>query len=612
MRRSFIRRFQIFYVLVFSLFLVLLSACREDEPEVENWLNKKLNFSPAEYQTQLRNSFFTADSAVTNSLNLSYKDTLKKYFAERNFKPVIIKSFDELSFVDSMLRILNDAGEHGLNPDWYHASQIKEQYLKAVGDSSDHPDKYKNLANAELLACDAILKYSYQIKYGIVNPKVILGDRYNLPIPDSSHKNFFEPLQQDNLIQYLSDIQPKSKKYKLLQEAYKHFKNYLGMEWRKIPLPANKIILGDRDSTLIQINKRLITLGFIDTSKTKILDYTLYDSLLEKRIKKFQNANGLVVDGVISKNTIEKLNTTPAEYLNKLKVSFERFRWIDYSDTSRYILVNIPDFKLHVMENGNDKFDIKICTGRKRYASFERQYLVYKRSNRWQNKPEDWETPAMYAQISYLILNPTWTVPPSIMREEISAKIRKDSTYLLTSNFKVFRNGNEIDPLEVKPEDFSKANIPFNIVQGAGAGNALGKIKFMFTNPFGIYLHDTPTRAPFGYQNRAVSHGCIRVEKPLLLAEYLLQNNSKWNIDYLKLEIGTKVNNNSVAEEFRKKRNELRRNSSYGKTTEVKLFNKIPLFVDYYTAWVDENGTVNFRDDVYDLDEIVLKEIAAI
>ncbi|MBZ0199782.1 MAG: L,D-transpeptidase family protein, partial [Ignavibacteriaceae bacterium] len=399
------------------------------------------------------------------------------------------------------------------------------------------------LANTELLVCDAVLRYSNDIKYGVLNPKVIFGERYNLPIPDSSKKDILEPLNQSNLFQYLNDVQPKSKKYKQLQAAFKHFKTFKNIEWNNIPIPARKIILGDRDSTLRHVNERLITLGFIDTTKVKINDYAVYDSLLENEIKEFQKAYGLVVDGVISKNTIEKLNITPDEYLNKIKVSLERFRWIDYSDTAKYILVNIPDFKLYAIENGNEKYNIKICTGRKRYASYEKQYLYYKRSKRWQHKPEDWETPSMYGQISYLVLNPTWTVPPSIMREEISAKIRKDSTYLLTANFKVYRDGTEIDPSEVTLQDFSKANIPYNIVQGPGAGNALGKIKFMFVNPFGIYLHDTPTRAPFGYQNRAVSHGCMRVEKPLQLAEYILQNNSKWNIDYLKLEIGTKINN---------------------------------------------------------------------
>ncbi len=268
--------------------------------------------------------------------------------------------------------------------------------------------------------------------------------------------------------------------------------------------------------------------------------------------------------------------------------------------------MNIPDFRLYVIENGKETFDIKVCTGRKRYSNFDKQYLFYKQSKNWRNKPDDWETPILYGQISHLILNPTWTVPFSIMREEIASKVRKDSAYLERANFRVYKNGDRINPLDVNLIDFSSSKIPYIIIQDPGAGNALGKIKFMFDNPFGVYLHDTPTRAPFGYSNRAVSHGCVRVEKPLQLADYLLANNSKWTTDYLKIEIGSKVDDKAVIEEFKQKRSELRKNASYGQTTEVKLDKKIPLFIDYYTAWVDKNGVVNFRDDVYRQDKIIM------
>jgi murein L,D-transpeptidase YcbB/YkuD len=133
----------------------------------------------------------------------------------------------------------------------------------------------------------------------------------------------------------------------------------------------------------------------------------------------------------------------------------------------------------------------------------------------------------------------------------------------------------------------------------------------MFNNPFGVYLHDTPTRLPFTYSNRAVSHGCVRVEKPLMLSEYLLNNHSKWNNDYLKTEIGQPVNDKTKVSEYYRKRSELRRNTSYGKTTELKLEKKIPLFIDYYTAWVDDNGTLQLREDVYDRDKILLTYLTA-
>ena len=448
------------------------------------------------------------------------------------------------------------------------------------------------------------------MRYGIVNPTEIFLDSYYLPVPDSASRNLFEPLKKADIIQYLVDIQPKSKKYKELQSALKKFDNFRNLDWQKIKFTSNKKIkIGDSDSSLAKISQRLIKLGFLDSSKVISDHGAIYDSVFADAVKKFQKANGLNADGVISKNSIDKLNLTPDEYINKIKVNLERFRWFDYSDTSQYILVNIPDFRLHMIENGEEVFDITVCAGRKRYANFDKQYLAYKQSKHWRNKPEDWETPILYGQISHLVLNPTWTVPFSIMREEIASKVRRDSTYLKRADFRVYKNGSLITPSEVNVSDLSSGSVRYTMIQNPGAGNALGKIKFMFDNPFGVYLHDTPTRAPFKYENRAVSHGCVRVEKPLLLAEHILQNNSNWTIDYLKIEIGNKVDDKAVVEEFKQKRSELRKGASYGVTTDVKLVKPIPLFIDYFTAWVDKDGVVNFRDDVYRQDKIIMDNL---
>ncbi|HSD64254.1 MAG TPA: L,D-transpeptidase family protein, partial [Ignavibacteriaceae bacterium] len=461
------------------------------------------------------------------------------------------------------------------------------------------------LANSELFLADAILKYSYHMRYGVVNPKELFPDSYYLPAADSSKRDLFEPLWKSNIIQYLRGIQPKSKNYKELQAALEHFKKYKNLTWKDIPDLNKKIEPGDSCRDINLIADRLINLGFLDSSKIKMKNFSAYDSLLLEPVKKFQRLNGLNEDGVLGKATIKKLNITPDEYIKKIEINLERLRWINYSDTSRYIVVNIPDFRLHVVENKKELFNIKVCTGRKRPANFENRLKVYKKTKRLYDKPDDWQTPCIFGEISNLILNPTWTVPKSIIREEILAGIKKDSDYLLNKNFKVYEGDTEINYNDVDIKELAVNNIPYRIVQDPGAGNALGRIKFMFTNPFGIYLHDTPARAPFSLSNRAVSHGCIRVEKPLIIADYILKGNSNWNIDYLKIEIGQKVDDKSIISEYYKKRSELRKNRSFGRSTEVVLNKKIPLFIDYYTAWVDDNGEINFRDDVYDQDKIL-------
>lgn len=584
------------------LFLTLFYfGCNDKSSKVELGLNQKFNFSEEEYQNVLQNLVMNYSTAEAT---LFLADTLKTYYSLNNYKPLIAKSYEDYSVVDSLIAILSKSEEHGIDPNRYHINLIKSEFDSVFQNNLEPNKRYEHLAKLDFLLSHAILRYAFDIRYGILNPKDIFRDIYfNMPVADSLQKKLFEPLEQNSIPQYLKNIQPKNPKYKQLQFALKKFELLRNIEWKKIPEHSKKIKLGDTDSLLEMISEKLIQLGYLDTAKTKITNFHYYDSVLQNSVRKFQEANGLIADGVISKSTIDKLNTSPEEYIRKIKINLERFRWMDYSDTSRYILVNIPEFKLHAFENGEEKFEIKVCTGRRRSAYVHQQLTKLKGS-----KPrnlEDWETPVLYSQISHLVLNPTWTVPVSIMREEIASKVKRDSAYLKKANFRVYKDGKSYDPALVKVEELYSGKKSYTIIQNPGAGNALGKIKFMFDNPFGVYLHDTPTRPPFNYANRAVSHGCVRVEKPLLLADFILTGNSDWTLDYLKIETGYKVEDKSIIEEFKQKRNELRKGFSYGQTTEVKLKQKIPVFIDYYTAWVDKNGFINFRDDVYRQDEMI-------
>jgi L,D-transpeptidase YcbB len=590
--------------------LLILSACKKPT-DIEESLNEKFGFSSSDYNRVFKSVLISVDSSfIKQNSFIQHYDTLQYFYSSNNYQPVFIKSFDDKQLVDSLLIILSRAEEHGLNPEHYHFSTIHTEFYKAI-DTVQNILRYSHLAIAELLVIDAILKYSSHMRYGLVNPKIIFSGSYFLPIDDSSKGDLFQPLSQENILQYLNDIQPKSKRYRDLQWVLKYYHRFKEFDWHHIPIPAKKIELGAKDSSVALVISRLIDLEYIDTSKVKFNDLTVYDSLLVDYVKRFQLNNGLVDDGVLGKNTFERLNTTPDQYIDKIKLNLERFRWNDYSDTSQFILVNIPDFRLFIFDNGKKTFNSKICCGIKRSAYYYEQLKVYKKTKRWKDKPDDWETPNMYGEISYLVLNPTWTVPPSIMREEIAYKLKKDSTYLRSKNFKVYKDGVEISPEEVQLTELHSDVIPYRIVQDPGAGNALGKIKFMFNNPFGIYLHDTPTRSPFNYSNRAVSHGCVRVEKPLPIAEFLLRNHPSWNINYLKIEIGQKVEDKSIVSEYYKKRSSLRKYASIGQTTDVILSQKTPVYIDYYTAWVDDEGVINFREDVYNRDKVLLEYLSA-
>lgn len=601
-------KFRITLALTIFLFL---SACQKKHTEVKISLNEKLQFSYSEFTNTFKNKFTAFDSSfIKQDTLVQHYDTLKHFYSSNNYKPVFIKSFNDKELVDSLLIIFGRAEEHGLNPEQYHVSSITREFYKAI-DTLQNNLRYSHLANAELLVNDAILKYSYHLRYGLVNPKKIFADSYFIPIDDSSKGDLFQPLTQKSIIKYLLDIQPKSERYKKLQSALQHYNRFKDSDWPAIPLPAKKIEVGNKNSSIALMINRLITLGFLDTSNVIIKDVRYYDTLLVDCVKHFQRVNGLNDDGVIGKSTVEKLNTTPQDYINKIKINLERFRWNNYPDTSQYVMVNIPDFRLYIVDKGSKFFNTKVCTGRKRPTNYEDRLKYYKKTKRLRDKPDDWETPILYGEIYYLVLNPTWNVPPSIMREEIVQKMTKDSSYLRNHNFKVYADTGEVNLDDVNISELSAEKIPYRIIQDPGAGNALGKIKFMFDNRFGVYLHDTPTRVPFTYSNRAVSHGCVRVEKPMPLAEFLLKGHPKWNMDFLRIEIGQKVEDKSKISEYKKIREKLRKNEKDDKTTEILLSKRIPLFIDYYTAWVDENGEINFRDDVYNKDKILMEYLKA-
>ena len=566
-----------------------------------------MKFSESEYEQKFKDQFFsTQEYILKNDSVIYYYDTLKYFYAQRNFQPLWVTNFDDSKNVFTIIPIIEKADENGLNPEQYHFKNIINEFTQAT-DTLPNASRYYHLAMTELLVSDALLKYSRHLRYGVVNPKEIFSDTYFLPYDDSSKGDLLEPLRQENLKEYFNSIQPKSKRYLKLQEALKHYNKFIGQDWPQIILTVNKIEYGSENSALPLISDKLITLGYLDTSNVKISNPIFYDSLIFKCIQQFQRDNGLNDDGVIGKNTVVRLNFTPEQYVNTIKINLERFRWNDYPDTGQYVLVNIPDFRLFIFDKGEKIFESKICAGSKRPSNFEERMKVYKKSKKWRDKPDDWETPNLFGQISYLVLNPTWNVPQSIMKEEIVYKMRKDSSYLSSHNFKVFLDTLELNPDSITVSDLLVEKVPYKIIQDPGAGNALGKIKFIFNNPFGIYLHDTPNRPPFKYDIRAVSHGCIRVEHPLPLAEFLLKGNPKWNIDFVKIEIGMKAANDSIAKVYTVKRESLRKYASLGQTTDVVLSRKVPVYIDYYTAWVDNKGTTQFRADVYDRDEVLLE-----
>jgi len=282
----------------------------------------------------------------------------------------------------------------------------------------------------------------------------------------------------------------------------------------------------------------------------------IYDRGLAEGVKFFQKHYGLTPDGVLGEQTLKELNTPPVDRIQKLQVNLQRWQHIAERLPSRFILVNVPDFHLFVYENNSVLFSMKAIVGK-----------------------SDLPTPEIASTITRIVFNPPWNIPNSIAQNDIIPKIEENPNYLTENNIRILKNGGD-DLSEVSPDEVDwGADFNYHFKQDPGPQNPLGLVKFEFYNTEDVYLHDTPAKSLFDKNERALSHGCVRLERAFALVPYLMNDDPEWDED----KINGIINS--------------------GETTFVKAARPTPIYISYFTAWVDDSGFLNFRPDVYERDE---------
>ena len=406
----------------------------------------------------------------------------------------------------------------------------------------------------ELLLTTTFFKYAEKV-YGGTTKK-------------SSNLEWFIPRKKKNY-QVLLDTLVSSLKCDKLQEPVNQYyirlkeklSKYRAIEkkggFQLIITKKKQLSLGESDSCLIPAKQHLFLTGDLAVNdKTSI-----FTNELSVALKLFQRRMGLLENGKIDKATFLELNKPIDFRIRQIMLNLERLRWIPVEMEKEYLLVNIPEFKLHIYENNKEVWATNVVVGQN-----ARRTSIFK------------------GNMSQIILNPYWGVPTSIGNTEILNHLKKNPNYLAQNNMEVFSGDKEVNADDINWNKFT-TSVPYNFRQKPGEDNALGKMKFMFPNNFHIYLHDTPSKHLFESTNRAFSHGCIRVENPLKLANYLLRNNPEWNPD--------KVDETLQTDE----------------QVGIRLNPTVPVYIAYFTAWVDVNGQMNFRKDLYNLDEQLSKEV---
>jgi murein L,D-transpeptidase YcbB/YkuD len=367
-------------------------------------------------------------------------------------------------------------------------------------------------------------------------------------------------LEDNRIAVALNDLLPQQPGYARLKRALQQYENFAGRGgWPMVP-KGPKMQKGHRDSRVIALRGRLRAEDFLQEGASEQAD--LFDEALDESVRRFQSRNGLLEDGVVGRATLEALNISADERVRQIRVNLERWRWLPSSLGKRYVIVNIAGFDLAVIENSQEVLAMRVVVGRD-----------YRR------------TPVFSGQITYLVLNPYWEVPPKIAIEDKIPLLRTDPEYFAKEKIKVLRGwgskAEEADPLAVDWSQVTETNFSYRLRQEPGPWNALGRIKFMFPNKFHVYLHDTPTRDLFARSERTFSSGCIRVEKAIDLAAYLLREDPKW----------TRKNILAAIDE--------------GNEQTVRLPEPMPIHLLYCTAWVDENDVVYFRKDIYGRDKML-------
>ena len=333
---------------------------------------------------------------------------------------------------------------------------------------------------------------------------------------------------------YFEDV---NQSYKLLKDQLAKYYNIAKQGgWPQVTTTKKSLKKGITDPAVAVMKKRLQLTGDLAGNDTS----QVFNDTLENAVKTFQSRFGYKPDGIVTATLIKDMNVPVIKRLEQILMNMGRMRWMPEAENGQLILVNIPEFELHVYEGKKKAFDMNVVVGK-----------------------EGHNTMMFSGDLNQIVFSPYWNVPPSIVRNEILPAMANNPDYLANQNME-----------EIGTED----GLP-KIRQLPGGKNSLGRVKFLFPNSFNIYFHDTPAKALFEKDKRAYSHGCIRLAEPEKMANYLLRNNPDWTPE--------KINSamNSGNEQF------------------VKLKKPVPVIITYYTAWVDENGQLNFRDDIYTHDQ---------
>ncbi len=522
--------------MIFSAAL-LFAACNSEEKEERKISKRNYDITKENaYNDLFMDSMAVADYIVENAMPDSMARRMISFYNTRNYEYAWFYSggvSEQAKGFSGLLNFMVDTSDALKN--------LHKRMHELIGtDNLKITPSNKSILKTELELTDHLINYTKSnFKNGYIKRKEI---------------EEFIPYVKENAVEQadslLAELKKQKKDFADINEPYKllseELKRYVQLEknkkWMLIESDLKSFKVGQNSPNIIATKKNLFQMGDLLVEDSS----GLFDEHLTEGIKRFQQRNGYTPDGKVSKNLIALMNITPKERIKQLLINMNRMRWLPYEPEGKLILVNTPAFTLRVIDGKKEVFEMPVVVGK-----------------------DGHNTTIFSDMLTTIVFSPYWNVPPSIVKSEMIPAMEKDPNYLERNNMEITK---EVDGL---PE----------IRQKPGAKNSLGKVKFLFPNSFNIYFHDTPVKALFDKDVRAYSHGCIRLAEPEKLANYLLDDDKKWD------------------------KNKINEAMNEGTEQYVKLKEPVPVFISYYTAWVDDAGKLQFREDIYGHDKEVSKKM---
>lgn len=500
-------------------------------------------------------------SLIVDGRALRSLEPTVRFYAERGYRAGWLDTNGNPSpAADDLLKALGEADQEGLRSADYRPAELHKR-LKTIQQQGSAAGA-NSLAQFDLLFTDTFLTYGSHLLAGRLPPRKVDPEWAIKPRSRDLASVLQEALAKETVGSSLRALRPREKGYVQLREVLRKYREIAAAGgWPKV---AAGLAPGAQGPKARDLRARLQASGDLSggdaSSKSEPM---VFDKAVTDAVRRFQKRHGLTETGTVDAATQAALNVPVTERIRQVELNLERWRWMPDGLGSRYILVNIPSFKMKVFEDDKRVIESNVVVGRQ-----ERQ------------------TPAFTANMAYLVLSPKWYVPRSIAVKDKLPQLKRSPYALARQNIRVFNSaGQEIKPGAINWQAVSASNFNYQLRQDAGPRNALGGIKFMFPNPYNVYLHDTPSRNLFSRSQRTFSSGCIRISNPVELAEYLLKFDPKWTRDTIKTA------------------------STSGKQRVVNLPRTVPVYLVYWTAWVDEEGLANFRDDIYQRDKPMIRAL---